>query len=149
MAAILIPTSCDRHPDHRVAVARLERPHLRVIDGGRSRRRLAITYRRRRWAALAMVLVLVVGALSAGRAALAAVTPSPPAGLPTGATEDRGGAGAGPTIVVRPGDTLWSIARRASPEGDVRAVVDRLAVAHGPGPLEVGEVVPIGADIGG
>jgi hypothetical protein len=144
MAAILIPTSSGERPDHRDESGRVERPLLRVIDGGHSPHRLAVTYRRRRLAALATVVVLIVGALAAGRAALAAVTPSPPASPPATATSSGPGAPAGPVVVVRPGDTLWSIARRASPEGDVRAVVDRLAAAHGPGPLEVGEVMPIG-----
>jgi Tfp pilus assembly protein FimV len=43
--------------------------------------------------------------------------------------------------VVQPGDTLWSIARRLSPEPgtDVRPVVDALAAARDGRPLEVGE----------
>jgi nucleoid-associated protein YgaU len=41
--------------------------------------------------------------------------------------------------IVQPGDTLWSIARAWQPNGDVRAVVDRLsAEVHGQ-PLRVGE----------
>ena len=35
-------------------------------------------------------------------------------------------AGVAPTTVVQPGDTLWSIARRAVPGGDPRATVARL-----------------------
>lgn len=31
-----------------------------------------------------------------------------------------------PTVVVRPGDTPWEIARRADPKGDPRPVVDRI-----------------------
>ncbi len=140
MAAILVSSSPQRPS---------ERPHLRVIDGGRSPKRLAVTYRRRRLVVLVAALVLGLGALVTGRVVVAAVTPSSPARPPTGATADGAGSAAGPVVVVRPGDTLWSIARRASPGGDVRAAVDRLAAAHGPGPLEVGEVVPIGAAIGG
>ncbi len=34
-------------------------------------------------------------------------------------------------VVVQPGDTLWSIARGIQPTGDVRQLVDRLAVRAG------------------
>ena len=34
-------------------------------------------------------------------------------------------------VVVQPGDTLWSIARSIQPTGDVRQLVDRLAVRAG------------------
>lgn len=41
--------------------------------------------------------------------------------------------------VVQPGDTLWEIARRVQPAGDIRPLVDELdAQTHGR-PLEVGE----------
>jgi nucleoid-associated protein YgaU len=44
------------------------------------------------------------------------------------------------TWVVRPGDTLWAIARRiAGPGVDLRPVVDELAAANGvEGPLAIG-----------
>ena len=34
------------------------------------------------------------------------------------------------TVVVRPGDSLWTIARRAEPGSDPRAVVDAIAAAN-------------------
>src|SRR5262245_42602808 len=35
-------------------------------------------------------------------------------------------------VIVQPGDTLWSIARRVQPSGDVRPLVDKLdAQRHG------------------
>ena len=43
------------------------------------------------------------------------------------------------TVVVRPGDTLWAIARRSEPASDPRAVVDAIAVANG---VQAGVVVP-------
>jgi len=77
-----------------------------------------------------------------------------------GQVRSAGGAGAGPladprpaaistgpveTHVVRPGDTIWSIARRVQPEGDVRPLVDRITSHRGGSPLQLGEeiVVPI------
>jgi LysM repeat protein len=42
-------------------------------------------------------------------------------------------------VVVRPGDTLWSIARRSEPASDPRAVVDAIVAANG---VQAGAVVP-------
>jgi len=42
-------------------------------------------------------------------------------------------------VVVRPGDTLWSIARRVAPGQDPRGVVDAIADANG---VEAGSLVP-------
>lgn len=41
--------------------------------------------------------------------------------------------------VVQPGDTLWSIARRLQPTGDVRPLVHRLERANGGARLQVGD----------
>ena len=68
--------------------------------------------------------------------------------LPVGA-HAAAGAAAGPrpvatrTYVVRPGDTLWSIASRLSGPGvDPRPVVDELEQAnHGTGALTPGETL--------
>ena len=96
----------------------------------------AAVYRRRRIVAALVALALVAGVIALGRAVLtsASVLP-PPAAAPPSSAE---------VVVVRPGDTLWSIAEQLEPEGDVRPVVDRLAAAHGPGPLQVGEEIPVG-----
>jgi LysM repeat protein len=45
--------------------------------------------------------------------------------------------------VVQPGDTLWSIARRLQPEGDVRPLVDQLVDLNGGTDLAVGQRLPI------
>ncbi len=45
------------------------------------------------------------------------------------------------THVVQPGDTLWNLARRLQPEGDVRPLVARLLYSHGTGPLVPGQRV--------
>ncbi|HEY8093617.1 MAG TPA: LysM peptidoglycan-binding domain-containing protein [Acidimicrobiales bacterium] len=47
--------------------------------------------------------------------------------------------GASGTYVVQPGDTLWSIARRLQPEGDVRPLVHRLIDVNGDTALEIGQ----------
>ncbi len=50
--------------------------------------------------------------------------------------------------VVRPGDTLWSIAESLDPRGDVRPLVDRLsAEVHG-GDIYPGETIALPAGAG-
>lgn len=124
------------------------RPPLRLIEGGRSGRRQATRYRRRRIfvasAVVAVAAVLVLG----GRAELLALRPAVPGAHPVPAV-GRNGVPGGRSVIVGPGDTLWSIAQRAAPEGDVRAAVDRLAAVHGTGPLQVGERLPLAAAKGG
>jgi hypothetical protein len=63
----------------------------------------------------------------------------PPAAPKTAsATPDR------PTsYVVQPGDTIWSVARRLKPEGDLRPVVDELVSANGGAALEVGQILQL------
>ncbi len=131
MAAILTP-----HP------ARTPRPAFVVLEGGLAPARMARVYRRRRLGALLVGVVLLSVGLVAGRAALVAVTPQPPPAA-TGTVAVRPAATAGPVVVVRPGDTIWSVARRLQPEGDVRPLVDRLAAAHGPDSLQAGEAIPV------
>ena len=48
------------------------------------------------------------------------------------------------TYTVRPGDTLWSIARRLQPEGDVRPLVDQLAERNGGAALQIGQRLDLG-----
>ena len=82
---------------------------------------------RRRWPRrggcrrLAVVVVLLARPC---RAALGRI-----GGGPLATTGAPGGAAAGGRRVwiVRPGDTLWSIAEAVDPSGDVRPLVDRLA----------------------
>jgi hypothetical protein len=42
---------------------------------------------------------------------------------------------------VQPGDTVWSIATRLQPTGDVRPLVDRLDASFGGSVLHAGETV--------
>ena len=110
------------------------RPALRVLEGGRAPARLArqAVYRRRRFAALVLVTLVVLGALLLANAVVARTAgggnPYPVAGTSS------------PLLhVVQPGDTLWSIARGLDPDGDVRLTVDRLVDLNGGAPLSVGQ----------
>ena len=47
--------------------------------------------------------------------------------------------------IVKPGDTLWAIARSVAPEADPRAVVQELAEAAGGAALEPGQEIAINA----
>jgi nucleoid-associated protein YgaU len=89
------------------------------------------TYRRRRLVALLAVgVVAVLLVLAAGRAA--ATFLDVPASVP-----ERRPVPA--SYVVQPGDTLWSIAERLDPTGDVRPLVDVLARLNGGTDLVVGQ----------
>ncbi len=96
---------------------------------GRGRRPSGATYRRRRVAAAVLVLASLAMAGKAGAAL---------GGLPLAAPERHP---AESRFVVQPGDSLWSIAERIQPDGDVRPVVDELSTARGGAPLVPGEVV--------
>jgi hypothetical protein len=67
-------------------------------------------------------------------------TPAPPAR--TGTSEQSRPA-VSRVQVVRPGDSLWTIARRARPDGDIRPVVDRMVAARGGPTVLVGERVVV------
>lgn len=104
----------------------------------------ARTYRRRRVVAAG----LVVAVMAAARAALGLLGGET---LPT--SEHPGlavpaGAEAGPVVVdyvVRPGDTLWSIATRVDPDGDPRPLIDRLVAERGTSTLMAGERITVPA----
>ena len=86
-------------------------------------------YRRRRLAAAALGMGMAVAAGHAGGAL---------GGPPLATPEHR------PQVVnemVRPGDTLWSIAGRLEPDADRRAVVDALVGARGTDVVRPGETI--------
>ena len=91
----------------------------------------AAVHRRRAVSALLALAALgtLLGAGSLAGAGQAPVTTPAARPVPVVAT----------THVVQPGDTLWTLARRLQPEGDVRPLVARLRAAHGGGPLLPGQ----------
>ena len=108
------------HASHRYA------PRAATPRGRRPSRAM---YRRRRFAAAALVLGAVVVTGEAGVAL---------GGTPLAAPERRPNS---PSVVVRPGDTLWSIVARAHPGDDPRPLVDELSAARHGAPLVPGEMV--------
>ena len=95
------------------------------------------TYRRRR---------LVAGLVVAGLLLTAWAALGAPGGVLTtsGRSTPPPRAGASVEVVeVGPGDTLWSIARRLQPSGEVRPLVDRLAAVRGGTVVHVGEQIAV------
>ncbi|HSJ51706.1 MAG TPA: LysM domain-containing protein [Actinomycetota bacterium] len=85
-------------------------------------------------------------AITLGLSLVAAAWAGPAAGALVGG--DRVEPVSRATHLVRPGDTLWSIARGIAPGSDPRPVVDALVAANGdidPGALVPGRVLVIPA----
>ncbi len=163
MAAVIVPESVAPAPWHRPVRGHrppAARPHLRVLPGGPSAVRAARRGVRRpgpgavvTGVAVAMVVALALVGLAhllgadaadSGPASTAAVAPAPSAAVVAGPTAGPAGVAATASqVVVRPGDTLWSIARSLQPTGDVRPLVDRLAERAGGARLVVGQRLDI------
>jgi hypothetical protein len=75
------------------------------------------------------LLVLAVGVVSLVLAVrtVTATLGGVPASAPEGPFPDT----AARVVIVQPGDTVWSIARDLTPQGDIRALVDDLVEANG------------------
>ena len=106
------------------------------------RRPSPAVYRRRR-----IVVVLCAAAVVAfGWTGLHLLTgpsgggPLTAAGQPVSIHAELAGAA---RVIVQPGDTLWTIARRVQPTGDLRPLVAKLESARGGRPLQVGETIHI------
>ena len=132
MAAIAYP-ELDRRPSSS------PRPHLVLVPPHRSHdlrppsRRVAL--RRRRLVAAAALVILVLALQLAMHLASAWL-----GGGSLAVPEPRSAAATASSVyVVQPGDTLWTLARRAQPEGDVRELVGRLAAARDGRPLQAGQ----------
>jgi hypothetical protein len=114
---------------------RPSRPQLRVLEPARHRPSRRAVYRRRRVLAVAAVVLFVFALQLAVQIVTAWL-----GGGPLTASEPRAAtAAAGAVHVVQPGDTLWTLARRAQPTGDVRPLVGRLAAAQDGRPLRPGQ----------
>ncbi|HEX2192555.1 MAG TPA: LysM domain-containing protein [Acidimicrobiales bacterium] len=125
-------------PDHDTARCGCHRVQAAGLSGPAVRPLSAATYRRRRLAALVVVVGLAIAAWAALGALGGALT-APVRSAPPPAT------GEAVTVVeVGPGDSLWSIARRLQPEGDLRPLVDRLAASNGGAAIHAGERLVVG-----
>ena len=110
---------------------------LRVVEPNRqprprpARRHQRAVYRRRRVLAALVGLGLVLTIARAG-SALGGLSLATPERLPHVQQ-----------VVVQPGDTLWSIARRAVPGQDVRPVVDAMEKALGTTTVVAGQTLSV------
>jgi hypothetical protein len=149
MAAITITTGARR----RVGPTTHER--RAAVAGGGVHRSSRAGYLRRRLAvaglAGGLVFVMAQAGVALGGSSLAAPERRPTVTL---ATASRAGSlqrgslqqgslqqGSLHRVVVRPGDSLWSIAERLAPGADPRPVVDALQQARGNAALVPGETV--------
>jgi hypothetical protein len=97
-----------------------------------TRSQSAAVYRRRRLIAAALGLGLVLTAAHAGVALGGSTTT--PGRSPHPHVE---------SVVVQPGDTLWSIAGRVAPNSDPRSIVDSLVSERGTAEVQPGDTVKV------
>jgi hypothetical protein len=114
-------------------------PSLQAAAACRARPSRA-TFRRRRIAASGVLFLLALLAVIVVHGALDRI-----GGGPLNTTDATSGpqAATAQAWVVKPGDTIWSIATSLEPRGDVRPLVDRLYKEVGGAPLYPGETIPI------
>jgi hypothetical protein len=111
-----------------------------AVAAGRSRVvTMRATYWRRRIVVAAMVVALVLVMAQAG-AALGGSSPASPERRPAAAHTSARSTSSRSTV-VRPGDSLWSVASRLAPGSDPRPVVDALAAARHGTVLVPGETI--------
>jgi len=125
-------------------VRHVERRAARPATGVRSVRPVSrATYWCRRAFVAALVVGLVLLMAQAG-AALGGSSLATPERSTTSAGASVASASAVRHTVVRPGDSLWSVASRLAPGSDPRPVVDALSEARDGAPLTPGETVEWG-----
>jgi len=125
--------------------------HLRIVDTvtegpvsvrqTTTRRETQATYWRRRIVCMALLLGLLwVTSSAAGFASGDRSVERPQAQtlIESAAGESLT---AGQVVIVKPGDTLWSIARKMQPTGDVRPLVDRIATLNNGYGLTAGQAL--------
>jgi hypothetical protein len=152
-AVILAPHPEPRRPALRLVVSTPHEPGLARSRRVAPRRPSRAVYWRRRATVLLVAVTLVAlgwaaaGAMGAGSAddlsivtAASLAAPLAPAAAPDAAPT----APVAPKVyVVRPGDTVWSIAERLHPEGDVRELVDQLTERAGGSGLQAGQRIAL------
>jgi hypothetical protein len=135
MAAVMTTPAPEPRFDPRYPVEEVVRPaHLTLVPSppaglGRPPRVSVATYWRRRVVVVLVALVMVLVAAQAGAALGSSPLAAP--GRPPSVVR----------YVVKPGDSLWTVARHVAPRSDPRPVVDALASARHDSPLLVGETV--------
>jgi nucleoid-associated protein YgaU len=123
--------------DHTFPVSRLVRGnsrHLHLLPTPAPivlPRVSASTYRRRRLVAMAVIALL--GAVGFGALSGTRAKAGPTAGQQVDAPR---------VIIAQSGDTLWAIARRVAPQGNIAELVEQLVVLNGDA-IQVGQQVRI------
>ena len=109
----------------------LSRRH--AVAAGPARVVSTATYWKRRLVVVLLAVALVLVMARAG-GALGGITPTAPERHPAQSSELA-------STVVRPGDSLWTVAERLAPDSDPRPVVDALAEARHGTVLTPGETI--------
>lgn len=119
-------------------------PYLRLVPPPAVQRAPSHVYRRRRIvaAAFACAALWVVASVVSSAAEWAWARSMGESQVATVATQSVQSAGAPlKEWTVRPGDTLWGIARSMQPQGDFRPVLDELTARYQNRPLQIGETI--------
>jgi len=112
--------------------------HLRLVDGevgdqgalthGPNHRQSLGTYWRRRVVCLVIAAALLWVLVGAAGSVIGGTSKEQSLQVQTVFESAAGQSlAAGQVVIVKPGDTLWSIARKLQPTGDIRPLVDRIA----------------------
>jgi hypothetical protein len=152
MAAVLTPRT-ETAPWNEPA-PRPSRPQLRLLEGGLTETvpcpTPAAAVGRRPLVALVggvavavLVALAAVGAVGLLGADAAASGPASTATTPHPTGADATTTSSAPVVVVQPGDTLWAIARRLRPSGDIRPLVDELAARAGGAAVDAGQRIDL------
>lgn len=139
----LVGESCVRSGRLGRAAPALRSPSLRLVSRARPlprSRALRAIYRRRRIVAIGLMAATLLVLMIALQATLGRSD-----GGPLTTIGSAGGArpAAAHLVVVRPGDSLWSIALATGARGDIRPLVDQLSAEVGGRPLQPGQQILI------